>query len=435
MFKPRTRTLCIGVAALLLGTAAVTGTTSGERAVTASAVVNAPVIRIASPFDGRVVQAPPARGMAVKPGDTLVRVEATDNDGGRLDDLKSKLASAHRQHAAISGQTKSLTAARGELKARMESYRAGAIARLSAQLKEAEALHNIFRARMAQSNDALDRQMQLKTKGYASQANFDTASASAIVARNDVAASAARIERIRVELAAARKGVFIGDSRDDVPYSQQRDDEIMLRLIELNARSRSLQANIHELQDQVAIESKRVASADIFKQTASVAGLVWDAASPKGMPVRAGDPLVNLLDCSRPYLEVALDDTTSAGIRAGDRAQVRLSGIDVALDATVRGLRGANVPSENDAKEASDGSTPAQGHAQGQVIVLVDLPNATDAASMRAFCHVGRTAEVTFGGARTRATGGTATRARTKPGTTPVAARDPGPMPLHTARN
>jgi multidrug resistance efflux pump len=386
--------LCIGVAALLLGTAAITGTTSGGRTVTASAVVNAPVIRIASPFDGRVVQAPPARGVAVQPGDTLVRVEATGHDGSHLAALRTKLAASQRQHAAIERHAKALTAARVELKTRMTRYREGAIARLTAQLKEAEALHNIFKARLAQSGEALDRQERLKARGYASQAKFDAATASADIARNDVAASSARIERIRVELDAARKGVFV-DGRDDVPYSQQRDDEVMLRLVDLSARASSLDATIDALKQQIAAESKRVAATETFRQTADVTGLVWDATSPKGAPVRAGDPLVNLLDCSRPYLEVALDEEATAGIRAGDRVRVHLPGVDTALDATVRGLRGAPVPAGSAAKKRSDRAAP------GQVIVLVDLPNATDAQSMQAFCHVGSVAQVTFNGSST----------------------------------
>jgi multidrug resistance efflux pump len=410
----------------LLGTAAITGTTSGSGTVTASAVVNAPVIRIASPFDGRVVEAPPARGVAVRPGDTLVRVEATEHDGGPLTELRTKLAASQRQLAAVAGHAKALTAVRGELKARMESYRTGAIARLAAQLKEAGALHNIYKARLAQSGDALDRQQQLKTRGYASQANFDAASASANIARNDVAASAARLERIRVELDTARKGVFV-DGRDDVPYSQQRDDEIMLRLLDLNARSKSLQATIHDLQEQIAVESKRVASAETFRQTASVTGLVWDAASPKGMPVRAGDPLVNLLDCSRPYLEVALDEKASAGIHAGDRVRVRMPGVDAALNATVRGLRGARIPSGDGSDDASADATG------GQVIVLVDLPNATDTVSMKAFCNVGRVAKVTFDGAPRSAAARAPTRTAKK--AAPVAESEPAPKHVRTARN
>jgi multidrug resistance efflux pump len=395
---------------LLLGAAAVTRNPEPETAITASAIVNAPIVRIASPFDGRVENAAPARGAAVHPGDVLVRVKAAETDPHQLADLKGRLASTQRQLAATASHIKALTEAREELKKRMEGYRKGTIARLVAQLSEAEALHNIFKAKLSQTDDALDRQQQLKTKGYASQANFDAATASAIVAKNDVAASAARIQRIRVDLDSARHGVFVGDNRDDVPYSQQRDDDIMLRLVELEARVKTLQATSQELQGQIAAETKRLATDKVVDQTADVTGVVWDTVSPKGTPVRAGDALVNVLDCSRTFLEVSLDESQLAVIKPGDTAKVRLPGESTIIDAKVRGLRGAIA--------AAKGVVPgveSDPEASGQTTVLVDLPIAADSRSMQSFCHVGRTAEVIFDTGLAQKRANIAKRSKAKP--------------------
>jgi multidrug resistance efflux pump len=393
MINSRVRTLCLGVAVLLLGAAAATRSPQPEaRAdITASAIVNAPIVRIASPFNGLVEHAAPARGAAVHPGDRLVRVKATQDDRQTLSELKTRLASMQRQIAVTHGHIKALSDARAELQTRMDNYRTGTIDRLAAQLKEAEALHNIFKARLAQSDDSLQRQQQLKTKGYASQANFDAATASAIVAKNDVAASAARIQRIRVDLESAKRGVFVGDARDDVPYSQQRDDEIMLRLVDLDAKLKSLQATSQEIQGQLAAEVKRVAVGEVYDQTASMTGVVLETASMQGAPVRAGDPLVNVLDCGRTFLEVSLDESQTAGITPGDTAKVRLPGVEAAIDAKVRGLRGAIASAAGDQSGAE--SLPPT---SGQAIVLVDLPMSADSGSMQSFCHVGRTAEVVF---------------------------------------
>ena len=410
MIIRRARTLCIGVSVLLLGAAAVTRNPEPEPAITASAIVNAPIVRIASPFDGRVEDAAPARGAAVRPGDVLVRVKAAERDRQHLADLKGRLASTQRQLAATASHIQALTEAREELKTRMENYRKGTIARLVAQLSEAEALHNIFKARLSQTGDALDRQQQLKTKGYASQANFDAASASAIVAKNDVAASAARIQRIRVDLESARKGVFVGDNRDDVPYSQQRDDDIMLRLVELDARANSLQATSQEIQGQIASETKRLATAEVASQTAGVTGVVWDTVSPKGSPVRAGDALVNVLDCGRAFLEVSLDESQIAAIKPGDTAKVRLPGESTVIDAKVRGLRGA-IAAAKGVVPGFDGDPEAS----GQATVLIDLPMAADSRSMQSFCYVGRTAEVIFDTGLAHKRANIAKRSKTKP--------------------
>lgn len=397
MIIRKARTLCLGVSVLLLGAAAVTRSPEPEASFTASAIVNAPIVRIASPFDGRVEHAAPARGAAVKPGDVLVSVKAMQHDRHQLADLKGRLAGTQRQLAATASHIEALSEARDALKTRMENYRKGTIARLAAQLSEAEALHNIFKARLAQTDDALNRQQQLKTKGYASQANFDSATASAIVAKNDVAASTARIQRIRIDLESAKKGVFVGDNRDDVPYSQQRDDEIMLRLVELDAKTKNLQATSQELQGQIAAETKRVAVDEVVNQTANVTGVVWDTASPKGAPVRAGDALVNVLDCGRAFLEVSLDETQLATIKPGDTAKVRLPGESNTIEAKVRGLRGAIAATEGDQLGAESASLES-----GQTTVLVDLPIAPDSRAMQSFCNVGRTAEVVFDGGQAR---------------------------------
>jgi len=357
----------------------------------------------------------------------LVRVKATPHGGQYLTDLKARLASTQRELGATNSHIKALTDARAELKMRMENYRKGAIARLSAQLDEALALHNIYKARLSQSGDALDRQQQLKTKGYASQANYDAATASATVAKNDVAASAARIQRIRVELDSAKKGVFVGDNRDDVPYSQQRDDEIMLRLVDLNAGAKNLQATAKELQGQVAAEARRMAADEIYQQDALVTGVVWESTGPKGTPVRSGDTLVNVLDCGRAFLEVNLEESQTKGIKPGDAAKIRLPGETSAIDGTVRALRGAVARTDSDERTAeNEPQTP------GQMTVIVDLPALAEGQSQDNFCHVGRVAEVVFSGMAPNS-GGIADRGKRAPA--PIAARYPAPHTEETARN
>lgn len=274
MFKLNTRMLCLGVATLaLVGSAAVTGST---RPLTEKGSMGPTAAVTVAPTSAPIPQPSAAPSPAPQPQRQTATEQTTIDKAASL---QSKLRAADRRHTAIARQIKSLESARATLKARMENYRQGTIAHLSAQLREAEALHNIFKARLSQSGDALERQQRLKSKGYASQANFDSASASSVIAQNDVAASAARIERIRVELNSAKKGVFIGEGRDDVPYSQQRDDEIMLRLVDLNAQAQSTQMAINDLAQQVALAGGRpVTVAGAIRTTTSIATIAWDTA-------------------------------------------------------------------------------------------------------------------------------------------------------------
>jgi hypothetical protein len=49
----------------------------------------------------------------------------------------------------------------------------------------------------------------------------------------DAEAASARLEGLRIELDAAMRGTFLGDSYNDVPYSSQRTQELELRAAEL----------------------------------------------------------------------------------------------------------------------------------------------------------------------------------------------------------
>jgi hypothetical protein len=47
-----------------------------------------------------------------------------------------------------------------------------------------------------------------------------------------------RLERLNRQFEAVQRGIFVGEGRNDVPYSQQRMDEVTIQLAELFARER-----------------------------------------------------------------------------------------------------------------------------------------------------------------------------------------------------
>ena len=57
--------------------------------------------------------------------------------------------------------------------------------------------------------------------------------------------AAAKLERLQVELASARRDVFLRDGANDSPYSQQHRDRLLLRRqeLEFKALEESLQAS------------------------------------------------------------------------------------------------------------------------------------------------------------------------------------------------
>jgi hypothetical protein len=58
------------------------------------------------------------------------------------------------------------------------------------------------------------------------------------------------LERLSQQLESLKRGIFIGEGRNDVPYSQQRIDEVTIQLAELQFRERDLKARIVQLETQ-----------------------------------------------------------------------------------------------------------------------------------------------------------------------------------------
>ena len=56
---------------------------------------------------------------------------------------------------------------------------------------------------------------------------------------------------LKGHLEAARRCVFIGDGRNDVPYSRQRQDEVTIQLAEVDVRLRDTEGRAHQIEKQL----------------------------------------------------------------------------------------------------------------------------------------------------------------------------------------
>jgi len=104
-----------------------------------------------------------------------------------------------------------------------------------------------------------------------------------------VARTTARLGKIRWDLAAAREGVFLGDSNSsDVPYSRQRLDEVNIRLAGLHNDERAMLATIAELDAKHRAEVTRNARMSAQELAAPVDGVVWRSTVAQGTEILRG---------------------------------------------------------------------------------------------------------------------------------------------------
>jgi len=192
-------------------------------------------------------------------------------------------------------------------------------------------------------------------------------------------------------LTSVEAGIFVQDGWNDVPYSQQRLDEIVLRLAALTTEARRAAGERAAVDGQIAIEEKLIFDLETFNPTAPSAGVIWKQSGNVGETVVPGDVLVQTIDCTARFVEVTLPERYFGDIKPGDTAWVRLKGGGNAVSARVSAVLGAGAKFDHPRLAASVSEAKPD-----QLRVLVSLRGAGIDGEPSTFCHVGRTAEVRF---------------------------------------
>jgi multidrug resistance efflux pump len=380
------------IAAIVLGAAVIWATAPYATSyVSSQAVVNAPLNTVLSPMQGQITKRSPAAGAEVTSGAPLVAIEVKKRDHRYLEDLRARLALLDESLASIVAEEAKLAAMEQILSSRIRNYRIRTLARLAAGKREAAAA--LAAAEAARDNSAitLRRAEALVRQGHATVMRVDSDYAAHSEAVAEVARLRARLERASIEAAAAEAGTFVQEGWNDVPYSQQRLDEIALMLAGLSSEHRRTASERAALDRQIAAEQQLIIEQETFTPAAPSAGVIWRQSGSVGETVVPGDVLIQIVDCDARFLEVTLAERHFGDIAPGDIAWVRLKGGSQAVLAPVTAVLGAGAKFDHPRLAAS--VTEAK---PDQLRVLIPLRGAGIDGDPGAFCNVGRTAEVRF---------------------------------------
>ena len=270
---------------------------------------------------------------------------------------------------------------------RASVFTSATAARLVQDSDAAQAALTGCEAQRTEQQATLDRTRKLAAQGFISPAGVDKAVAAASLKASDCRSAAAQLRAIQVTRVAARSGVFIGDSYNDAPYAVQQSDRLLLQRQSIektlnDATARYTQANLR-LKDALARASYR----------APAGTLVWAATSSSGAAIRAGEPVLDLLDCRRRFVQVALPERKAEVVGPGAPADIRMIGSDNWVKGRVINITGAAGRRQENLLAATTYSLPGA----REIIVDVALPApATDKMDATRKCDVDRLAEVRF---------------------------------------
>jgi hypothetical protein len=262
------------------------------------AVVNARLVTLRAPIDGEI-EAPDALqvGANLASGTTMLRIANRRADRSRLDDLRRTVEGLREERLVLYIKIETLRAKHAEFVEQTKLFQQGRIKQLEARAAEIDSEIAGADVKFEEANEQLQRTSELELKGVQTRVARDHARREEEVAAQTIAGAQQRRRAVAVELEAARKGTFVGDSYNDQPRSSQLADELQEQLIGLTAELRLRDARAARLESELVDETARFNDLAEAKIVAPASASVWEVLTAPGEEVRRGQDLVRLLDC------------------------------------------------------------------------------------------------------------------------------------------
>jgi multidrug resistance efflux pump len=340
--------------------------------------VNARISIVSAPIDGTVTSTPPKIGTPLQAGAELLGIRNDRIVRTAEIQMEAELEAAKQRLMATDDQRAQLTALRQELQARWHEYQQASIQNLTHEKRKAAEV-------------AFTRKQQLGTTGILAEAAVEQARATSITAENEGNIAKAEMERLSQQLDAVKRGVYIGEGRNDVPYSQQRIDEVTIQLAELQFRERELKARITQLETQHDDEHARNRALGYAVLRMPFEGVIWRNNVVEGSHVIAGNELVQILDCRDLFVDILVSEVDYDEIYPGRNAQIRLLGRSDAIDGQVLAVRGSAAVVEDVILAAKLPQSRGK-----DARIRVALPESALNTDYANFCQVGRSVQVRF---------------------------------------
>lgn len=309
----------------------------------ADATVNARITVVRAPIEGQVRLAVRSIGARVKAGELIAEIADERFDTARLLDLERDRDHQKIELQRVAAQRTVLGEARRGFAAQLDDYQRGRVSQIEARIAEAKASQDAAMARLREADSALKRANELNDRGVQTAANLERARAAHDVAQQELESARQRANYLATELAAARSGVFIGDSYNDAPFSSQRVRELDLRLAELTSEQQQIEARVTQFERQIQAERVRVNRLTSGTLAARIDGMAWDFLVDDGEYARRGQDLVKLVDCNGLIVTASVTEALYDKLSIGAPAQFRLFDDQRVFDATITRLGGSGA--------------------------------------------------------------------------------------------
>lgn len=341
----RTVGIIVGLALLVLGLAVILPSLTGYTSL--DGIVNARFVILTSPIEGTVLNTPPSAGTETRDGQRLLSISNERINRLPLTELATESITIGDRLKAMDAQRDRLAAIRQNLRERHESYQTYFIKNADEEIEVQKERIGVIEARLDQMKNDLARKQQLKTTGNVPESVLEQAQVAEHTTQHEIDAAKEELERLQRVRDAAEQGVYLGEGRNDVPYSLQRIDEIDIALADLEFKRKEQQFRDTKIDAKLEDERERVKNSSFVSVRAGFEGVIWRNNVVEGSNVVAGTELTRILDCRQLFVDIVVDEVNYDDIYPGLDADVRLYGRAGAIPAKVMFVRGSRATTED----------------------------------------------------------------------------------------
>ncbi len=350
-----------------------------------NAVVTAHVVSLRSPIEGIVQSRIGAVGAPVAAGVQLAEIVNPLADDrpvadlrltvGRLNADRIAMRRLHDQMTTILAGLSDRVARHREAKRRQLAFDAGRAERDRAA--KADALQQLVRD--------MDRKVALT--GTVSASDIEQATTAVRVAAEQLASLDQQAAAASAAEQAAAQGVLVeANGSNDVAYSEQRADEVRVRLAELDRSIAATEAELAETSGRLHAEAETFDRQRTAVLTVPATGMIWRLGAGPGERVAPGDILAQTVDCGAAYLAVDVAQDQVADIDLAAPATFQLAGEQRDRSGRVTAIMGTPAISG----DAATAVAPAAGTRPVVSVIIAVTPSPNELGA----CLVGRTARV-----------------------------------------
>ncbi len=360
-----------------------------------NAAVSARTVQIVAPIPGEITFDLPLFGQEVKKGEAIASFFNPTVDKVKLEQLSIDQKYYKERITASETEITKNKELFDELSKSWQTYLDSMEQRTILTLHRTE-------DRQQQSLAALDmawrdynRKKDLAGRGFASRSEYDTSKSRYQEAQETVDQDENDIRTYLSQIDALRQGISVNaDGRSDYPGQKQKMDDIQMKINDISSRIDEYKVKLKNIEDVRKAEGDRITLLANRKVDSPVNGAVWRLFSAKGIFVEQNTPIMELLDCSNVFVDVALPERLFEKIKPGQKAYIKLNGSSSEVEGEISYVRGGSI----DPRVSGLMVGLPNVQRQREIQVLVKFKEDSLKQVPGDFCHVGRTGQVRFQG-------------------------------------